>query len=120
MRSSLFGWVEEMARMKKGYVDDLATLSELNEEIILEELEARYNQDVIYVRNQTSFTFRRIFWLSSLLFWYCLIPDLAMFEHLQTYVGDILIALNPFKHLNIYHKNVSKKQVKSVDNLLPE
>ena len=50
-----------MARIKKGYVDDLATLSELNEEIILEELEARYNQDVIYVRDQTSFTFRRIF-----------------------------------------------------------
>lgn len=38
-----------MAKIKKGSVDDLATLSELNEEIILQELQARYNQDVIYV-----------------------------------------------------------------------
>lgn len=38
-----------MAKIKKGCVDDLATLSELNEEIILQELQARYNQDVIYV-----------------------------------------------------------------------
>ena len=32
-----------------------------------------------------------------------------LFEHFQTYVGDILIALNPFKSLGIYHKNVSLK-----------
>ena len=41
---------ERMSKSKKGCVDDLATLSELNEEIILQELQARYNQDVIYVR----------------------------------------------------------------------
>ena len=28
------------------------------------------------------------------------------FENSQTYVGDILIALNPFKPLEIYHKSV--------------
>lgn len=39
-----------MAKAKKGCVDDLATLSELNEEIILQELQARYHEDVIYVR----------------------------------------------------------------------
>lgn len=39
-----------MAKIKRGCVDDLATLSELNEEIILQELQARYSQDVIYVR----------------------------------------------------------------------
>lgn len=40
---------DKMAKIKKGCVDDLATLSELNEEIILQELQARYKQDVIYV-----------------------------------------------------------------------
>ena len=40
-----------MAKAKKGCVDDLATLSELNEEIILQELQARYHKDLIYVRN---------------------------------------------------------------------
>ena len=39
-----------MAGRKKDGIDDLATLSELNEEIIIRELQARYNQDVIYVR----------------------------------------------------------------------
>ena len=39
-----------MAEAKKGCVDDLASLSELNEEIILQELQARYHKDVIYVR----------------------------------------------------------------------
>lgn len=43
-----------MAKTKKGCVSDLASLSELNEEIILEELQARYNRDVIYVSDQTT------------------------------------------------------------------
>ena len=42
---------EIMAMAEKGCVDDLATLSELNEEIILQELQARYRKDIIYVRN---------------------------------------------------------------------
>ncbi|CAH3188478.1 unnamed protein product [Porites evermanni] len=63
-----------MAKIITGSVDDLATLSELNEKIILEELQARYSKDVIY-----------------------------------TYVGDILIAVNPFKQLDIYHKNIAAK-----------
>lgn len=41
---------ETMAEAKKGCVDDLASLSELNEEIILQELQARYHKDIIYVR----------------------------------------------------------------------
>ena len=40
--------------MKRGCVDDLATLSELNEEIILQELQARYEKDVIYVSEISS------------------------------------------------------------------
>lgn len=42
--------VRNMANAKKGCVDDLATLSELNEGIILQELQARYYNDIIYVR----------------------------------------------------------------------
>lgn len=38
-----------MAKIITGSVDDLATLSELKEKIILEELQARYSKDVIYV-----------------------------------------------------------------------
>ena len=52
-------------------VDDLASLSSLNEEIILSHLLERYLGEQIY-----------------------------------TYIGDILIALNPLQSLNIYNKQV--------------
>ena len=43
-----------MAKIITGSVDDLATLSELNGKIILEELQARYSKDVIYVSTWSS------------------------------------------------------------------
>ena len=52
-------------------VDDLATLSSLNEDIILSHLLERYLGQQIY-----------------------------------TYIGDILIAVNPLQNLNIYTKQV--------------
>eukprot|EP00050_Salpingoeca_kvevrii_P001276 m.166339 g.166339 ORF g.166339 m.166339 type:complete len:982 (-) comp10335_c1_seq30:597-3542(-) len=51
----------------KGQADDLASLANLDEAILLEELRVRYTEDKIY-----------------------------------TYVGDILVAVNPFKRLPIY------------------
>ena len=41
--------VKTKARMKRGCADDLATLLELDPMIILDEVHARYNQDIIYV-----------------------------------------------------------------------
>ena len=55
-------------------VDDLATLSSLNEDIILSHLLERYLGQQIY-----------------------------------TYIGDILIAVNPLQNLNIYTKQVLHK-----------
>eukprot|EP00053_Salpingoeca_punica_P016252 m.152537 g.152537 ORF g.152537 m.152537 type:complete len:1052 (-) comp16919_c0_seq1:355-3510(-) len=52
-------------------VDDLASLSQLDDETVLKELKARYGSNVIY-----------------------------------TYVGDILLAVNPFKQLPLYGKDV--------------
>ena len=37
--------------MAAGSIDDLATLSELEENSLMEELQARYGKDVIYVIN---------------------------------------------------------------------
>jgi len=70
--------------MKRGCADDLATLLELDPMIILDEVHARYNQDIIY-----------------------------------TYVGDILIALNPFKRLDIYNKNTARKYKMTQKSLHP-
>ncbi|XP_022097396.1 myosin-IIIb-like isoform X2 [Acanthaster planci] len=66
-----------------GQTDDLATLGNLDEKILLGELKHRYNHDKIY-----------------------------------TYVGDILVAVNPFRDLGIYgqkHAEMYKNKVR-VDN----
>lgn len=108
-----------MANAKKGCVDDLATLSELNEEIILQDLQARYHKDIIYVRkwndmvdmqwDEDLLAFSDVDLHVLLISWFLGLNVVHLFEHFQTYVGDILIALNPFKRLGIYHKNVSLK-----------
>ncbi|XP_077989266.1 myosin-IIIa-like [Glandiceps talaboti] len=61
-----------MARRSLGKIDDLATLANLDEETLLDELRYRYSKDQIY-----------------------------------TYVGDILVAVNPFKDIGIYTKKFS-------------
>ena len=66
--------------------DDLATLSNMSENIVLEELRQRYAKDQIY-----------------------------------TYVGDILIAINPFKLLPYYSPKVSREyfQIQSRQSIPP-
>ena len=66
--------------------DDLATLSNMSENIVLEELRQRYSKDQIY-----------------------------------TYVGDILIAINPFKLLPYYSPKVSREyfQIQSRQSIPP-
>lgn len=55
-------------------VDDLAKLSELTDNLLLDEIEARYKRNIIY-----------------------------------TYIGDILLAVNPYKELDIYTPEILKK-----------
>ena len=62
-----------MMNQEKLIIDDLATLPNLNEEIILNHLKTRYDQNLIY-----------------------------------TYIGDILLAINPFKQLDIYNQQSHK------------
>ena len=66
--------------------DDLATLSNMTEDIVLEELRQRYAKDQVY-----------------------------------TYVGDILIAINPFKRLPYYSPKVSREyfQIPSRQSIPP-
>uniref|UniRef100_A0A674AJV0 Myosin-IIIb-like n=1 Tax=Salmo trutta TaxID=8032 RepID=A0A674AJV0_SALTR len=54
--------------------EDLAALSDLDEQSLLESLSQRFRQDRIY-----------------------------------TYIGDILVAINPFKYLPLYEKEVSER-----------
>ncbi len=57
-----------------GLVDDLASLSTLDESTLLEEIRARYHRDVIY-----------------------------------TYIGDLLVAVNPYKRILIYGKDYEQR-----------
>jgi hypothetical protein len=82
----------------KGQTDDLASLASLDEAILLDELKVRYTEDKIYVRTilmrgSESLESSSLLVLNSLLL-------------LQTYVGDILVAINPFKKLPLYEAKV--------------
>ena len=74
--------------------DDLASLPDLNEAIILKELKHRYAKDKIYVSFFITF--------QSKIFTKHILP---LFK---TYIGDILLAINPFKKLPIYTNEVIK------------
>ncbi|KAK0070267.1 myosin-IIIb [Biomphalaria pfeifferi] len=58
---------------ERGDIEDLSTIADLDEDILLREISSRYLQDKIY-----------------------------------TYVGDILIAVNPFKDIDIYGPHYSQ------------
>ena len=74
-------------KVDSGEIDDLATLNILNEENLLRELRLRYRKGIIYVSNR--------------------IIELSFTEYsFQTYIGDVLLAVNPFKQLNIYERQV--------------
>ncbi|KAL0965525.1 hypothetical protein UPYG_G00282450 [Umbra pygmaea] len=72
-----------MERME-GLHEDLAALSDLDEQSLLESLTQRFNQDRIY-----------------------------------TYIGDILVAINPFKYLPFYEKEASERYKCHEKNKLP-
>lgn len=83
--------------------DDLASLTKLDEQILVDQLRERYEDDRIYVRKR---------WLSVLLLLllFCSTRRMAVcrtdLSVVQTYIGDILVAVNPFRPLTIYERPV--------------
>lgn len=82
----------------RGETDDLASLAKLDEATLLEELKSRYKRDKIYVsvRQQTSHKFIHRQLLSFM----------NKCHTKQTYLGDVLVAVNPFKQLPLYDAEV--------------
>ena len=76
--------------MQKGLNDDLVSLSNLDERVVLDELKKRFLQNQIYVS-----------------LYFILFKKLNFIIQLKTYIGDILIAMNPLKMLPIYTKDIS-------------
>lgn len=82
-----------------GRVDNLAMLPTLDERALIEELKVRYSREIIYVSSGSLLT------LLSLC--RCYFECINGIFVLQTFIGDILIAVNPYQALPIYGPEVS-------------
>lgn len=96
--------------MEGNLPEDLANLSELDEKSLLEVLTGRFTQNLIYVSKPA--VFLEIIKQRALVLWesccscFISLRYITEFIFLQTYIGDILVAINPFKYLSIYEKAV--------------
>lgn len=75
----------------------MTTISHIDEHGISLNLKVRYQQDNIYV------TFSNFFYIYLLIFYF-----ISLNKKKQTYAGTILIAVNPYKILEVF-SNVSKQ-----------
>lgn len=75
-------------------VDDMINLGEMSEAGLLRNLMLRYKQGVIYVRKQNPLE-----WPLSTHPKYKSIPPFSL---LQTYIGSVLVAMNPYQDVSIY------------------
>lgn len=93
-------------------VDDLIQLSYLNEPSVLHNLQFRYSQDLIYVCCPP---LQLVF--QELGDYLCILIYAACAFCMQSKAGPILIALNPFKDVEIYgNEYVSAYRKKSLDS----
>lgn len=91
-----------------GGVDDMTKLSYLHEPGVLANLRTRYELNEIYVCFLSLFCF----WYSFYLFYCCLIMSIRICcsSMLQTYTGNILIAINPFQKLpHLYNQHMMQQ-----------
>lgn len=89
--------MEKVSRRKKENVWDFALLNPLTEETFLKTLHCRFQQDRIYVLKR----------YKILLLFYDIPMNLTDILHFQTYIGNELIVVNPFKYLDIYSKEIA-------------
>lgn len=80
-------------------IQDFVLLDETTEEAVLSNLKKRFSNDLIYVRiknksiKKPTVTCVDIFFLSVIIF-----------NIFQTYIGTLLVSVNPYKELDIYNK----------------
>lgn len=93
-----------MHRFKFVFMSPVFNFRELNETTVLMNLKKRYDQELVYVRLiKSPILPNAMATVSTLLtHWLPNASLLFFFSSTQTYIGSILVSLNPYKLLNIY------------------
>ena len=75
-------------------VSDMVLLEPVNEDTCIDNLRARFDSDIIYVCSFTIRNAKIVFRLLRRIFL------------LQTYIGSVVVSLNPYKQLALYSNDV--------------
>jgi hypothetical protein len=101
-------WVARLSATRadgNAVVDDLASLTKLDNDILVDQLRRRYADSKIYVRGPWAVV--------------CLFCEDSPRSRRQTYIGDILVAVNPFRTIDLYNADESKKYRGCLRTALP-